>query len=130
MGFRRSTPKHVFILHLPPFFGSAGFPLSPDVPETTIFIVVSGTPARATSVCAPQTTIKIVVSGTAQKKNVSTRGAKKVGFACENLALRRSTQRPLGKVSYFELLRPTSRNPYFCSVFETSQSGIVKNALF
>ena len=34
------------------------------------------------------------------------------------------------KSTFFILLRLTSRNPYFYSVFDTSQSSIVKNALF
>ena len=42
----------------------------------------------------------------------------------------RSTQRHLANVSFFLLLRRTSRNPYFCSVFGTSGSGIVEKSTF
>ena len=158
------------------------------VPETTIFIVVSGTWARTTPMCAPETTIKTVVSGTAPKnmswflicfffcfclfllvcscarnhyfysgfrhmsknhpsactwnhnkncgfrhsteKQDSMRAAKKSLNACRNLVLRRSTQRRLAKILFFWLFRLTSRNPYFYSVFDTSPSSSVKNALF
>ena len=129
-GCRHNTPKHAFIFDLPPFLGSADFCLKPHMPETTIFIVVSGTWARANFWCDPQTTIKIVVWGTAPKSKIRRTQPKKSLNACRNLALRRSTQRRLGKISFFVLLRPTSRNPYFYSVFDTSQSGILKNALF
>ena len=58
------------------------------------------------------------------------REVQKVGFLSENLALCRSTQRPLANVSFFLRLRVTSRNLYFCSVFGTSQSGIVEKCTF
>ena len=64
------------------------------------------------------------------QKHFSTREAQKVKFRWRNLALRRSTQRTFGKVPFFLILRTTSRNPYFCSVFGTSRSDIVKNAFF
>ena len=58
------------------------------------------------------------------------RGAQKVGFLSENLALCRSIQRPFANVSFFLLLRVKSRNPYFCSVFGMSRSGIVEKCTF
>ena len=64
------------------------------------------------------------------EKHFLVREVQKVGFLSENLALCRSTQRPLANVSFFLRLRVTSRNPYFCSVFGTSQSGIVEKCTF
>ena len=64
------------------------------------------------------------------QKQASTRAAQKSLNACRNLALCRSTQRRLAKITFFILLPRTSRNPYFYSVFDTSQSSVAKNALF
>ena len=64
------------------------------------------------------------------QKQASTRAAQKSLNACRNLALRRSTQRRLAKITFFILLPRMSRNTYFYSVFDTSQSIVAKNALF
>ena len=64
------------------------------------------------------------------KKQDWVREAQKVGFLSENLALCRSTHTPLANVSFFLRLRVRSRNPYFCSVFGTSQRDIVEKCTF
>ena len=100
------------------------------MPETTIFIVVSGPQARANSVCTPQTTTKIVVWGTAPKNKIRRAQPKKSDLRVEISRFAEAHRDVSEKSTFFILLRLTSRNPYFYSVFDTSQSSIVKNALF
>ena len=129
-GFRHSTPKHVFILDLLPFW-VLPVSLSRLMCLKPLFLH-SGFRHTTKTHLGVLTWNHYKNSGFrhSAQKHVSTREAQKVKFRWRNLALRRSTQRPLGKVPFFLLLRMTSRNPYFCSVFGTSRSGIVKNAFF
>ena len=53
-----------------------------------------------------------------------------MGFLCENLALCRSTQRPLANVTFSFFNASCLRNPYFCSVFSSSRSAIVQKCTF
>ena len=93
--------------------------------------MVSGTWARTTPVCALETTIKLGFfrHSTKKKKHVLTREAKKLGFLSENLALRRSTQRPLANVSFFFYAgRPET--PIFVVFSGRHKAASSKNALF
>ena len=85
--------------------------------------------SKTTPVCAPKTTIKIVVSGTAQTRCLDAR-SQKSGFFFAKISRFVEAHRDISQMSRFPSFTPESPNPYFCSVFGTSRSGIVEKCTF